>query len=421
MRYGWAWVVLCMVGAPALAAPESGDIFREYVWAGPWVNASRWQRVTGSDATDDRAKAYLPNPINRIQIDDLYKAHKAEVYIEMLLCHGGTTDKRVRVNENAWIAIPESPYIPGRAGTGPPDTEYQYMRYPCVQIPLEQLRRGDNTFEFTCSNGTSLGGRWPQWIVYGVTFRIYYESSKPHPAGRITRPAPGSTIGESPVVETDAAGPHSIKQVDFIGLYEDFNWEGDGNYHQWHYRYLYNEIKSHIGTATSRPYRVTWDNAWVPTQDKPIRIMARIVDISSMCYMTSAVDDIHLVCDRTVRMYKPYDIPKRWSSRAGNTHKCKVDVNDDLGKAVAVRIIMATWNGVAADEIGINDKKVVTKIGRNHDPSYDEFDVPLNLIKSGTNTLYTHSTTAHYGIEVQWPGMVLLIRYDEPEGVAASQ
>jgi hypothetical protein len=105
------------------------------------------------------------------------------------------------------------------------------------------------------------------------------------------------------------------------------------------------------------------------------------------------------------------DVPKRWSTRVGNTHKCKTDIDDDLSKAVAAKIIMATWNGVAADEIGINDKKVVTRVGKNHDLSHDEFDVPLNLIKSGTNTLYTHSTTTHHGIEVQWPGMVLMVTY----------
>jgi hypothetical protein len=41
--------------------------------------------------------------------------------------------------------------------------------------------------------------------------------------------------------------------------------------------------------------------------------------------------------------------------------------------------------------------------------------VPLELIKQGTNTVYTYSTTEHHGIEVQWPGMVLLLRLDEPE------
>jgi hypothetical protein len=254
--------------------------------------------------------------------------------------------------------------------------------------------------------------------LYGVTFRLYYDNSRPHPTGTITKPSGGSTISESPVLEAKAKGPHPIKQVDFIGFYEDFNWEGDGNYRQWHYRYLYNEIKNHIGTATNKPYKVTWDNSWIPTQDRPIKIMARIVDTAGMCYMTSAVENINLVRNKTVRMYKPYYVPKGWSTRVGNTDKCKTDVNDDLSKTAAAKIIMSTWNGVAADEIGINDKKVVTRIGKNHDLSYDEFEVPLNLIRPGTNTLYTHSPTTHHGIEVQWPGMVLMVKYNEPEAGA---
>ncbi|MHC4538236.1 MAG: FG-GAP repeat domain-containing protein [Planctomycetota bacterium] len=71
MRYGWAWILLCVLGAPALPVPEPGDIFREYARAGPWVNASRWQRVTGPEAAPERARAHLPNPVNRIRIDDL--------------------------------------------------------------------------------------------------------------------------------------------------------------------------------------------------------------------------------------------------------------------------------------------------------------------------------------------------------------
>ena len=405
------FIVLVTASSPAWTEPGPGDVFREYKWRPD----GKWQRVTGPDATAEGAKEFLPNSVNTVRIDELDGSVKIEAYIEMLLCHSGTVDKKIRANANPWIPIPEPAFIPGRAGRGPPNSEYQYMRYPCVHIPTEHVQQGNNTFEFTCSPGTSLGGWWPQWILYGVTFRIYYDNSKAHPTGTIIKPSSGSTISESPVLQANAAGPHPIKQVDFIGYYEDFNWQGDGNYRQWHYRYLYNEIKSHIGTTAEKPYKVTWNNSWIPTQGRPIRIMARIVDSKNMCYMTEPIENIHLARDKTVKMYKPYDVPKSWSTRIGNTHKCKIDVNDDLSKAIAAKIIMSTWNGVAADQIGINDKKVVTRIGKDHDLSYDEFDVPLSLINSGTNTLYTHSSTTHHGIEVQWPGMVLIVKYNEPE------
>ncbi len=415
MRFCLVWIVFFMFVAPVLAAPESGDIFREYVWAGPWINASRWQRVTGPDATPDRAKAYLPNPVNEIQINDLDKACKAEVYIEMLLCHGGTINKRLRVNENAWIDIPESPYIPGNAGTGPPDAEYQYMRYPCVEIPLKQLRQGDNTFEFTCSGGTSLGGWWPQWIVYGVTFRIYYDDTKPHIKGGIISPRAGEILGEQPVIRCQVPVEADISHIDVIGLYEDFNWEGDGQYRRWHYHYRYGKIQSHIGTATTRPWEVTWDNSWIPSQQRPLALMARIVDKTGLCTITPIVKDIYLVRAWTVKMHKPYQVPKRWSTRAGEMHYCKVKVDENPDKIIAARVTMCTWNGEAGDVIGINGRKVVTNVGGNHDLSYDSFAVPVDLIKTGTNTLYTYSSTIHHGLEVQWPGMVLLTRYDEPE------
>jgi hypothetical protein len=420
MRYGWIWGVLCVLGAPALAAPESGDIFREYVWAGPWVNASRWQRVTGPDAAPERAKAHLPNPVNRIQIDDLDKGRKAGVYIEMLLCHGGTINKRVRVNQNAWIGIPESPYIPGEAGTGPPDAECQYMHYPCVEI-LKQLRQGDNTFEFTCSGRTSLGGRWPQWIVYGVTFRIYYDDTKPHVKGTILTPRSGGRLGDVPVIECQTTLDADVNHVDVIGLYEDFDWDGDGLYHQWHYRYRYGKMKSHIGTVTSSPWKATWDNTWVPTQKGPMALTARVVDRTGMCYMTPMVRELYLCRKKTVRMCKPYKVPKRWSARAREMHYCKADINDDLDKLIAAQITMCTWNGYAGDVIGINGRKVVTQVGKNHDLSYDSFAVPIEFVLPETNTLYTYSDTHHHGLEVKWPGMVLFLRYDEPEQIPASR
>ena len=114
-------------------------------------------------------------------------------------------------------------------------------------------------------------------------------------------------------------------------------------------------------------------------------------------------------------MFKPCKIPKVWATRAGRTDTAVIDLPDDLGKAVEARIVMSTWNGVAAEEIGMNGNKVVENVGKNHDLSYDDFPVPLDLVRPGPNTVYTHSTTEHHGIEVQWPGPVLFLRLNQPE------
>lgn len=390
----------------ARAAPQSGDVYREHHWR----PEGKWQRVTGPEAEDERAKRFLPNAVNRIEIADLQGAVKAEVVLEMLLCHGGTIGKQIRVNGGRWIPIPESPLIPGEAGQGPPDTEYQSMRYPVVPIPLDALAEGGNTFELTCRGGSALGGWWPQWILYGATFRIYYRGDKPHATGRIVSPASGAAIGENATFEVAVEEGATIERVDLLGCYEDFNWEGDGDYRQWHYRTLYGKLQSHIGSATEAPYRVRWENAWVPDQSEPIQAMARIVDRSGLCCLTPVVEGLRLDRPYRVALCKPYAVPRRWSTRAGATDECKVDV-PTLAGAVAARITVCTWNGVAAREIGINGRKIIENLGKNHDLGYDSFPVPLGLIREGTNTLYTFSDTEEHGIEVQWPGMVLLIRY----------
>jgi hypothetical protein len=401
-----------MIGTMVFAGPEPGDIFREYRWR----PEGKWQRVTGPETTEPRARAFLPNAINQIPIDDLDKAVRAEVYIEMLLCHAGTADKQIRVNGNPWIPIPESDLIPGAAGMGPPGTEYQSMRYPEIEIPLEQIRSGDNSFEFTCSGGTRLGSWWPQWIVYGVTFRIYYSPDKPHPAGRIVSPRSGTIFEETSVtVEFESSGPKPIEHVEIVGLYTDFNWEGDGNDRGWHYRYLYGHIHNHVGTSPKGRLPVEWDTQWIPTQEEPISLAAWIVDESGVVCVSPAVENLRFARRQTVRMLKPSKVPKAWATRAGKTDTARIDVVDDLNRAVDARIVMSTWNGVAADEIGVNGKKVVANVGKNHDLSYDHFPVPLELIQPGINTVYTHSKTEHHGIEVQWPGPVLFLRLNDPE------
>lgn len=163
---------------------------------------------------------------------------------------------------------------------------------------------------------------------------------------------------------------------------------------------------------TAPPYSIAWDTSWLPDQDKPIKIMARIIDANNLCYMTDAVENIIFKrTDGSVRLYKCYDIPEKWSSRANRKKTCNLDINDDLTNAVAVKMYLCSWNGDQAEGIGINDKQLAYNIGKNHDLSYDELDVPINYLKPGVNVPYTYSSTKHHGIEVQWPGMPLKIRY----------
>ena len=217
--------ILLIAATAATASPQPGDIFREYLWTGPWGNATGWQRVTDPRATAFGAQVFLPNKINQIQLDDFAGAIRAEVYIEQWGGHAGTSNKRVRVNGHDWIEIPVPPAIPGSAGVNPCAEGYQYFTYPSVPIPLDQLQSGDNTFEFTSGGQVCFNFGWGQWGVYGVTFRLFYDNAKPHADGRITSPEPHSAFDDSVDLRLTSTDP-SIAQVDFIGRYRDFDFEG---------------------------------------------------------------------------------------------------------------------------------------------------------------------------------------------------
>lgn len=287
-----------------------------------------------------------------------------------------------------------------------------------MEIPLSYVNEGENTFELTTDGQKCYDFGWGQFIIYGVTFRIFYDESKNHPTGIITAPTYGTTIGENPVITVAAESSDGIKRIDFIGFYEDFNYQGDNIWRQWQFA-LYNGLpRHHLGTVYNEPYSITWNTEWVPDQDKPMKIMARIVDDKGMQYITSAVEDIRFTReDRSVKLYKPYNIPMNWATRVFKTHTCKVLVSEDLDYAVDARMILVSWSGIYAERIGINGEKVVTNTGRLYDRSYNEIPVPVDLIRSGVNTLFTYSSTSEHGIEVNWPGIVLKVVYEGTVGV----
>lgn len=394
------------------ADPTPGDLFREYVWKGPFVNAGDWQRVTDPEARHAGAAQFLPNPVNTVRIDDLDRAVRAEVVLEQWGGHAGTSDKRLRLNGGDWIAIAE-PDIPGDAGSHPRAECYQYLTQATVPLPLDQLGEGDNTFEFTSGGQICFDFGWGQWGVYGVTFRIYYDEARPHVTGRIAAPATGDHFAEGLQVVVEAG--EGARTVDVIALYDDFDYEGNGQYRQWHYTYRYGQMRHHVGTASQAPFTVTWQTDWVPDQPRPVSLMARVCGADGVYTWTDPVEGLVLDrADHSVQLHRPYSVPPRWQTRAGARQACKVDLPHDLARATAARMILSTWSGGHADAIGIDDTPVVARVGGEHAFSHDEVDVPLELLRAGTLELYTEAATEHHGIEVLWPGICLKVRYDGP-------
>jgi len=339
-------------------------------------------------------------------LDDLAGAVKAEITIAYWGGHIGTSAQRFRVNGGPWIMLPQP------KGT-PTNPEWYYrtlLASTPVEIPLSQLRSGENIITFSASKQTRYGFDWSFFWVYSYTVRVYYCEDKAHPTGEITSPATGDRIGDRPTVAASARGPAGIRQVDFVAKCEDFNYEGDGEFNRWHYVLPYGRIGRHVGTAKDAPYRVTWDNLWVPDQDT-IEIAARVVGNDGLIFMTPAVTVGLARPDRRVAMYKPYDVPECFGVRVGDLKSCSIGGVNDLNSAVSARLFLSTWSGAHAEVIGLNGMKLVDRVGLVHNYSFNPVPVPVNLLVEGTNAFYLFSSLDEHPAEVNWPGPVLFVEY----------
>jgi hypothetical protein len=401
----------------ASADPAPGDVFREYRWhpEGGGIRG-RWQRITSPKATAEEARKFLPNAVNRIEVTDLALAARAELQIELLQSHSGTTGQAFRLNGGAWIRIPPSANIPGRIGAreGSPH-QWLSMRYPAVPVPLETIRSGINTLEFTCEPGIGLGARWPQSLVNGAILRIYYSAAKPHPSGTVEMVAAAdpAAIGYDFVFKPDAAAAAPVEQVDFIGRYRGFDWRGEGTYYEWHYNFRRGELRRHLATASRAPWRGHWDTSWVP--DEPaVAVVARVRDRTGLCWLSAPLENVDIAHPRgsRIELFAPHDIPARWHVRAGRRVACKIMLPENLAGLREARLVVATWNGHGAGTIGVNDMVIAADIGQDHDLSYDTLTVPISALRPGENEVFTTSDDKEHGLEVQWPGFVLLARFE---------
>jgi hypothetical protein len=398
------------------AQPAPGDLYREYRWFYEKGDAGQAIRVGGKQGQyhPDRGseQGYINAPMELPHNLDLADAVKAEIVVEKILCHDGTTGLAIQMNDSDWYYFPEASHIPV------PQAKYQHHTYPVIRIPLTALKSGrKNSFRLRVD--PKHPWRWPQNLINGVHIRIYYNPEiKPHPAGAITLPQSGDELSDLVKLAIECKGADSpVKRVDYIGLYEDVNFEGDGVYRQWHYIYFHKQLMHHIGSATETPFDLNWDTSWVPYQKEPMQLSARISDQSGLTYQTEAVEGLTLRrTKRSVELCKPYEIPEKWVTRSGEKTE-KFDVRGDLKAAEAAQLVWSSWSPGYMNGIFVNGVKVFDQEGPRYQTYYHRVTLEdVGVFRSGQNVLMTGKTPKHngrmvHGMEVNWPGIMVLIRY----------
>ena len=419
-------VIVCGVqvsnGQDNFGGPGPNSIYKEFSRT---TKAGDDWRITDPNVNlglYPQAAPFLPNPTLSLSVNDLAGAVRAEAVLTIWSGHIGTTGKKIRFNNRAWINIPELGGVNG-IPAGHSGQCYIAQNNVTIPVPLSDLVQGTNTFQGTNTGQTCYSFQWGQHGWYGIILRIYYSSSKAHPTGTITSPGAGSTFGEFPSVSASVSG--GADRVDFLAFYDGFDTDGDGIYQEYHHDYMVaiNDgsvmIKNHVGTVTGGgPYTRSWDNTWVPDQGG-IKILARIRGTNGVWYVTPEVTGLTLARSGSyVRFYKPYNVPERAWAR-GDLPVVRIPVNiPSIANASSARAFLRLWNGI--DVYGADhpthyrrlNSYNFPEIGENHYFSDHLLNVPVGNLVAGTNTFsFYSSTTAHHGIEILWPGPMLMVRY----------
>jgi len=403
---------LCQV---LTAQPAPGDVFREYRWFHEKGDAGQAIRVGGKrgESYPDRGSdfSYINAPFTWPFAVDLQAATKAEVVFEKIMCHEETTGLAIQVNDSDWFYVPEPAGIPA------PQGQYQYHTYPVLRIPLSVFKMGNgNTFRLRVD--PQHPWNWPQNLINGVHLRITYDpETRSHPAGKIASPQTGDGLGRLVEFRTEGLDVNTVSRVDYVGLYEDVNLEGDGVYRQWHSLYFHGELRHHIGSATQAPFSFTWDTSWVPDQREPIQICARITDNTGLTYQTEAITGLSFQRPgHRVELCKPYDIPPKWVTRRGEKTE-HFEIQGDLRQARAAQLVWCSWSPGYMRGITINGTPVFDREGPNYQTCYHRVTLDdVSMFRTGSNQLATGMTPKIngkmvHGMEVNWPGIMVLIQY----------
>ncbi|MBD3287826.1 T9SS type A sorting domain-containing protein [candidate division KSB1 bacterium] len=393
-----------IIGIEPGTGPQSGDIYREYSIF-PSDEGSGYWRVTNPNAISSGAKRFLPNPVMRFEISDLTQAIKAEAVIDYWGGHTGTIDRKFSINDNKWIELPYPATIQQRP------YNYAFQMNAIVDVPLEHLLKGRNTITGTCSHVDSTS--WGQWGWYRITFRVYYDESKPHPSGQILAPVSGETIGDIPNIIAEGNSNAGVSHINIIGFYDGYDVDGNGIYADWHRNYNGRRLEDHIGYDGQEPFAITWDTKWIPDQDN-IQIRAHIADNNGYVYVTEPVTNLSLQRnDRIVKMYHATGVHEDFAVRMGEKAACQTSIPDRLFNASEASLHLRTWNGYNHGERNwgyLNDWRF-TPPGENHCYDYGIKSIPVSVLQEKSNKILFTSSTHEHGVEILWPGPSIAVSY----------
>ena len=404
-------LLLAGLASPAVADPQPGDLYREFVWYS--VDGEDW-RVTDPAAVEKfpRASAFLPNPLRTIRVVDLEHATRAELMLDRWNGHRGSVNKRVRLNDGDWLSVPP---VSGVSEDLRP-AFLMTQDNPVIEVPLESLHEGDNTLEALCDEEGGFG--WGQWGFFAAVLRVYYDRDAKGPdfaaSGSVS--VDGQTLMPETTVHVKASAPRGVTRVDVLAECLDYDFDGDGHWRGWQGHWHQPSrgeppvLTNHVGSLRAEPYRLRWDTRWLPDQTRPVRLVARVRDSHGYWTVTPLLDGLTLP-RRGVTLIRPLGMDEDFGVRED---RVELSVTLPVPEGVTVdtaALHLRTWHGYAGhhEPLDLNGTALPVR-GNEHFFDYDRLRLPQAVIREGENRLTFRSTTEHHQLEVLWPGPAIVIR-----------
>ena len=395
---------------------KTGMLFKDYPWVPTMTgDDGKFLRVGGKYGyavnEDHFPKKKLKNGAIPLDLEvDLTDAVAAEVIVERVQSHEDTKDLRIQFNDGEKNRLPEPPIIR--------DTATNYMFHTNIRIPIKinDLKQGaENVFRLTVA--TEQSWNWPQNLIYGVVLRVYYNENKRElPVMKISGISNGDNLEETVKLSVKGGSTDEIAKVDYIGLYEDINYQGDGKYRQWQYRYHRGKRQNHIGSSSKAPFEVVWDTEWLPNQKRPISISALATDRNGFTQFLPSIEGLVLDREHSISLFKPYGQEPFWTTRNGE-HTEYLEIPLEIPGSETAKLYWNSWSPCYSEGLELNGS---IQNAEAETPCYDAYlhDEKLQNItalKQGKNVLKTLKTPLQdgqmvHGMDVQWPGIMLKMK-----------
>lgn len=425
-----AVIALCLVTLATgivRAQPQPGDIYKEF-----WWDSLAIVREQGKKWLTRRLSEYW-SPQNYmmpydVTVDDLDKAVRAELFVIRAQVLTKTRGFEVQINDGVWHEVGYPAAMVDASGGEP----YLYESYTMMHVPigLEELREGKNVTRMRVDTDSYTKA---QHFIYGVVIRVYYDDDKAAPRATVSGVQENGTVGVMQPLSLAAQDPAAVRQVDYVGYYEEWNMQCDGEYTQWQYLFFCDEIRNHIGTSQSAPsFPVTWNTTWLPDQPAPMKVSARVVGTDGTMYMAPAVEGLQLSRSHHVTLVKPTSFPKNWNTahHPDYYHEATVPASTNLSKADSVQVRFSSWGPSSAQWIGDRFPQYLQVNGDNvwalygvgiayihWDDQFPDADLDIAMaagacgLDIGTNTV-SFTRGGHHGFCPCWPGLAFKIRTD---------